>query len=582
MSNSNLLPIVELPAQQARRGVVAGRGKAWLLHLYRVGILVLILWVIREHHLWVQAQEAHLGAQAIKVEQVRQFFPTAAKLTAYNPTHGGRYVADATGKLLGYVMQTAPDADFIIGYVGPTNVLIALDKNSTILGFTILKSGDTFEHVEKVKHHVEFMTALNGRSTESATTQPFEAVSGATLTSIAVVESITFRLAGKRLSYKFPDVLTLADVAPFFPEADQLVPLPERDGLTAVLNAEKKKLGTVLRTSPSADDLNGYQGPIETLVAFDVEGKVLGIGILKHYETPKYVNRIAADTRFMQLFNGMTLKKLANIDVFDDEIEGTSGATMTSITMVDGMRDAAKKSLIVKQPKRRGLQIQSRDIGTVSIVLLALVISFTRLRGIRTVRIVFQLSLVVYLGFMNADFFSQAILIGWVKSSAPWKVAPGLVLLVAAAIALPLVSRNQLYCHHICPHGALQQLLRYSPTCRFLFPKRLASCLKWLPAVLLLGVLLTAMLWPAFNLAAVEPFDAYLFRTAGWATLAIAIVGLGVSLCVPMAFCRFGCPTGAFLDYLRLSGRNDKFAARDLFALLLLGIAVSIWYFHTV
>jgi len=81
--------------------------------------------------------------------------------------------------------------------------------------------------------------------------------------------------------------------------------------------------------------------------------------------------------------------------------------------------------------------------------------------------------------------------------------------------------------------------------------------------------------WP-YSLTAIEPFDAYLFRVAGWATITVAIVGLAFSLVVPMAYCRFGCPTGALLVFLRRHGRSDRFSLRDWVALGLVAIAVAI------
>jgi polyferredoxin len=84
------------------------------------------------------------------------------------------------------------------------------------------------------------------------------------------------------------------------------------------------------------------------------------------------------------------------------------------------------------------------------------------------------------------------------------------------------------------------------------------------------------MLHLPVSLAGIEPFDAFLFRIAGWATLVIALVGLVAAALVPMAYCRFGCPTGAMLDYLRYSARSDRFTRRDVVALALLALAVVI------
>ena len=60
------------------------------------------------------------------------------------------------------------------------------------------------------------------------------------------------------------------------------------------------------------------------------------------------------------------------------------------------------------------------------------------------------------------------------------------------------------------------------------------------------------------DLAAIEPFDGFEFRVAGWATIVIFVVGLLVSLVSPMAYCRFGCPTGAVLNFLRFRADSHR------------------------
>jgi len=110
-------------------------------------------------------------------------------------------------------------------------------------------------------------------------------------------------------------------------------------------------------------------------------------------------------------------------------------------------------------------------------------------------------------------------------------------------------------------------------------PHWISRCLALLPFLLLVWVVIVAMQHRAFNLAAIEPFDAYVVRVAGWATLAVAVGGLVVSLFVPMAYCRFGCPTGAVLNYVRLQGPGDRFGRRDIAALALLALAIGLRLF---
>ena len=49
------------------------------------------------------------------------------------------------------------------------------------------------------------------------------------------------------------------------------------------------------------------------------------------------------------------------------------------------------------------------------------------------------------------------------------------------------------------------------------------------------------------------------------------------SLFVPMAYCRYGCPTGAMLTYFKFNSRTDRWSRRDWLALALLAIALGIW-----
>jgi hypothetical protein len=91
------------------------------------------------------------------------------------------------------------------------------------------------------------------------------------------------------------------------------------------------------------------------------------------------------------------------------------------------------------------------------------------------------------------------------------------------------------------------------------------------------------MLVLPLDLAGIEPFAAYVIRSAGWATIAVAMVGLAASFFVPQAYCRFGCPTGALLNFVRGRGVTDRFSRRDAAALGFVVMAVLLnWKYLTV
>ena len=77
----------------------------------------------------------------------------------------------------------------------------------------------------------------------------------------------------------------------------------------------------------------------------------------------------------------------------------------------------------------------------------------------------------------------------------------------------------------------------------------------------------------AVDLNALEPFDAYLFRIAGWASIALALGGLAWALVTPLAYCRFGCPTGALFKVIRFTGSGDHLGLRDAIAAGMLAAA---------
>ncbi len=579
---SSDLPLI--PPPEAMRPPRPSRVRQLGLHLLRWGVLAAVVWLLHDQHAWWQAQIQGSGQEVLKLEQIRAFYPGAVRLGDWRPEQTAQTVVDGDGNTLGYVVRTSPASDCIIGYSGPTDTLLAFDTDDKILGIQILGSADTEDHIRAVTTDEQFMTSFNGLTWDEARdVRDVQGVSGATLSSMAVAQGIARRLGGAPHSYRFPKPIQVDQVRPFLPNAVELVESDEQPGLYRCLDATGGVVGFAMRTSPAADNIIGYQGPTDTLLVFDSQGRVAGMAIRRSYDNDDYVRWVREDDYFMTLFHGKSLDELASMDPVQAGVEGVSGATMTSMSIAYGLAEAAGHlQQAATQPTQPRVAITSRESGTLLILLFGLMMTFTSLRGQRWVRVGFQLVLIAYLGFAHGEMVSQALLVGWAQNGIAWRSAPGLVLLVAAAFAVPLVSRRQFYCHHLCPHGAAQQLVKGILPWKLRLPRLATRVLSLVPPALLACVLAVAILRLPLNLAAIEPFDAYLFRVAGWATIAIAIGGLVASLFLPMAYCRFGCPTGALLNYLRLHGRSDRLSLRDVTALTLLALAIGlvIWSRH--
>ena len=568
------LPVVQ-PSPRAR----PSRLRTRVIHGYRVVLMVVIVLSIHNQHRWFNAQQRGAEGQAVEIEHVTDLFPDAKSLGEFDPDSGGQQVLDAASVPVGRVIQTSPEADDIVGFSGPTNTMIAIGLDDRVRGISVLRSGDTREHLQDVLKNESFMTSFNGLTRNQPIARNVDGVSGATLTSMAIAEGIARRLGGaSSVSSRFPDTLTVAEAKVYFDSAASLAVDPDKQSLRRVLDAQGDLLGRVTRTAPHADNIVGYQGPTDLIIALDPVGRIVGVAVRKSYDNEPYVTYVRDDAYFFGLFKGLTLTELASLDIVEAEIEGVSGATATSVTLAEALihtareisREEAAQPLV-----KPWLSFATRDYGTIAVVLIAMLIAFTHLRGRHWLRIGLQIALVAYLGFINADMVSQALLVGWARNGVAWRVAPGLVLLTLAALACPLLTGRQVYCTHLCPFGALQDWLRRVPL-KIKVPRRLSQVMRLVPAGLLLLVVAVAMAHLPLSLVGIEPFDAFVIRIAGAATLVVAAIGLVASTFVPMAYCHYGCPTGAMLGYIRIHGASGRFTRRDLFATMLAVLAVGV------
>lgn len=378
--------------------------------------------------------------------------------------------------------------------------------------------------------------------------------------------------------------LAVGEITSTFTNAAALVlDHSEREGWF-VEDAAGHQLGYVARTLPECHHIIGYCGVTDLLVLFDPSLKVLGIKVRSTEDTRTHMHDIVTDRKFPKKWNGLTWDEVAGMDLKKAGIEGVSGATMTSMAMaqsiVHRLKTANERALHF-EPLRFG----ARDWALVGALLVGGLFTFTRAHeGRRWLRRGFQLVLMGWIGFVNGDLLAQSLLAGWAKSGVPWQLAPGLVLLAAAALLVPWATKKPLYCQQLCPHGAAQEWLgRTGLKNKLRVPAKLGAGLQWLPGLSLVFVLLVVMLQAPFDLAGLEPFDAWVIRSAGWATIAVAVVGLVASLFIPQAYCRYGCPTGALLEFVRSHGRNDRFGRRDIAAALLVALAFVIrWQFPAI
>lgn len=543
-----------------------------LATVLRCALVVLIAALLRVE----QSRRSRVAADqpsAVPVAAVRNWLPGAARI---EPGAALQSVLDDQGTAIGAAVTTLPAAQSIVGYRGPSNVLLVLDESAQVIGARLLSSEDTPEHVEAILQDAEFFGQFSGWTLgEPHTMSSVDAVSGATLTSLAIIEGITLAMGADRPSLKFADGLTDEDL-PLVGGAELQLQLTSAYAAD-LIDDSGQAVGRLVRSGPLIDSISGYQGPSEVLIRFTPEGKTDRIALRKTYDNDPYAGYLNQEKYFWKVFRNKSAVQVAEIDLEQEQVEGVSGATMTSMAVAETILAAAaelERRRTATPPARKVASIRwsAHDIGTLLVLGLGMLINLTRWRGHRWLQRIWNLVLVGYFGLVTGNLISLAVVSGWAVQGVAWRLAPGLAAVVVVSFLLSALTGRNVYCSHVCPHGALQQLIRRRPQ-HSQTVRRVLRKTTWIPGITLLLAVAATWLKPDSNLAAWEPFNAWIWYVAGTASLIVAGVSIVFSWYVPMGYCRHACGTGRLLDYVRRSARSAQFTVADGVAL---GLAMAI------
>ena len=532
---------------------------------------------------------------------VQQYLPDATSITESGSPPVWD-VRNADGQSIALACLTSPQADKIVGYAGPNNVLLILNTDGSVQQMHWLQWLDTHDHVERVRAADEFWQQFYGRSlgqSDSSSATQVDGVSGATLTSLAIAEAIELRLSGKRPSLRFPQAVTLDEVQGIYPDAQSMTDDPQRTGFWCALDASGRALGWLMRTGPLVDDKIGYQGPTELWLAIDKDERVTKIKLRSSYDNEPYVRYTRMEASFWSKFVGRTLTELSTIDYAAEGIEGVSGATMTSMAAADTVRAVAERHLQQQvdssnpQPPMRKWNWSLGELATGVLACLLVPWSLSKLRGQRRSRMLWQVFAFVVIVGLSGNLISMALLAGWTRSGPPLAFAPGLALLVLVSLAMPAFIGRNVYCDHVCPHGMVQQwLMRWQgrkpteavplvqlqlqPTGQPRKPTR-----RGLHRVLKLSSLIILMLcvgWVVWTvpsqLTFFEPFDVYAWRIGWSVSLVVWLGSLLLAAREPMGYCRLACPTGMLLEGIRRKRAGRRWQSSDM---LLIALTALVW-----
>ncbi len=334
----------------------------------------------------------------------------------------------------------------------------------------------------------------------------------------------------------------MEDVTRLFPLATSI---KGEDSITVL--QENKKIGWLINSSPALDSVVGFSSSVPLLIGFDSSNKIIGVHLLKNEESPEFVKAIT-QSKLLKSWNGIAVNNYNKTISLD----GISGATETSSAIIKTVNGRIAHYQNVKPARINEIsywEIIQYIMGAI-IIILGL-IQFFHPQKLRKYRLYYQLSSVLILGFLMGSFISTASLFNWIVFGISLPSKLFMLILLMLSIGLPLFTGKSFYCTHICPYGAMQDLMGKITKRRIKLSFRVKSYLSSLREIIFSTIVFLLTLGVGIDLTNVEPFSAFLFQSASIPILVLSIFFIILSLFMPRPWCNYCCPTGQFLEIFR-------------------------------
>jgi hypothetical protein len=365
----------------------------------------------------------------------------------------------------------------------------------------------------------------------------------------------------------FKRPLQLGDVAHWYPGATRLE-ASHTKGAARVLSGDEE-LGTVLRSSRMGATVRGFNGPSDVIVAVDRNAeKILGISLLDSRDNEPYITDVKEELRYDRSLAGESISHfLAETPARELVV---SGASITASAVRGTVAEMLRRHRIESTPAA----FPWNGALTLAWIAGGVLIACTCLGKNPRTRLAFA-GASVAAGLSLGWLVGQDQLIGWARHGVDLSRAWPLVVLSAVALLIPAATGKNVYCSRLCPHGAAQGLAGSSVRRRFALPAKWHRAIRNVPWLLLLGIWALALAGRDLPFADAEPFEVW---SAGFRALlpaAIFTLGLLAAFAVPQAYCHYGCPTGAMLNFL--THAPATFTHRDGIAgvLVMAGLAIA-------
>ncbi|MGF1760723.1 assimilatory sulfite reductase (NADPH) flavoprotein subunit [Photobacterium sagamiensis] len=297
----------------------------------------------------------------------------------------------------------------------------------------------------------------------------------------------------------------------------------------------------------------GFGGPFVLGVRAQKEegtARVKEVVVLSHKETPPYLQKLIRQNFFRQFIN----KRVTNDFIFDEDVDGISGATISSKGFTKAIAEALHRGAI----NHLGLKKTWREVEwspginealMVGLFLMVFVVVYAPKNIAKPFKIALPFATLAFVGFYVNASISLGTLAGIVMGYVPeFRQHPIWWIIIGGVLTSIILLGRNLYCGYLCPFSVVQDLLQKVSGIKLALrpgmaqnAKKVIYGLSWLALVLIF-----LSRHPA--LGSYEPFS-MMFSLQGlgiqWYILPFSLLG---SFFIPQFWCRLFCPVGLYLS----------------------------------
>lgn len=323
--------------------------------------------------------------------------------------------------------------------------------------------------------------------------------------------------------------------------------------------------GYIFRSEDFSNRVYGYGGPMSVVLFAEPGGALIDFRITRSYETPRYISRIR---NWMDSLKGKKVFGPAPMQ----GVNAVSGATLSCDAILRLLRNSGSRFdasvLAGGQAATATGKDWIRNVDWLVVYWVAgIVAALVVIRHGRLWSRVAMLAFTAAVGgfWLNRQYSTDHVM--RLLSGQGWLGSPIANACLLLGIPLVILFLGNIYCGYLCPFGALQELLGFILPRRFK-PKPALSTItaaRFIKYGVLFAIVTVFFLTGSKRFLDADPLT-LAFNRQFWSEgirsspgLVTAILVLAGALVVTRMWCRYLCPTGAFLSLFNLAGWLGRF-----------------------